>query len=208
MHLSKKKEDLSLPGEEKKYLRFMAYDTLIDFDEKSLPVFSEFDRFINSSILILPMQFVARMQGHDKDYYSSGGNGIVMYVSASDHYIILYNDLIPEPDIRWTISKLIYLVKSGIADERPNVFHYADYFEGEKHCERFAYQFTCPDVILNECDINSANSIIKHCKIPFSHANVKSKLLKSSINTKSLQMIEKNLLDNFRHYIKRFKSET
>lgn len=200
-----KREDLS--REEDKYIRFIAYDTLIDFDEKSLPVLSEFDRFINSSILILPMQFVARKEGHEEDYYSRGGDGIVMYVSATDHYIILYNDQMPDIEIRWTISKLLYLVKSGIADEHPNVFHYANRTYYEKHCEAFAYQLTCPDAVLNECNIKSAAGIIEHCKIPFSYANIKSKLIETSTHIKSLQLVEKAIINNFHHYIKSFKLE-
>ncbi len=200
-----KENDLS--REEDKYIRFIAYDTLIDFDEKSLPVLSEFDHFINSSILILPMQYVARKGGHEEDYYSSGGKGIVMYVSATEHYIILYDEQMPDAEIRWTLSKLLYLVKSGIAYEKPDVFHYADRPNNEIHCEAFAYQFTCPDAILAECKINSASNIIEHCKIPFSYANIKSKLLETSTRIKSLQLAEKTLINNFQHYIKNFKLE-
>lgn len=85
-----KENDLS--REEDKYIRFIAYDTLIDFDEKSLPVLSEFDHFINSSILILPMQFVARKEDHFvrtyKDIFASPK---FMLLSLYQSYHIFHN---------------------------------------------------------------------------------------------------------------------
>ena len=39
--------------EEENYIRFTAYNTLIEFGETSLPVLSEFDQIINSSIFIV-----------------------------------------------------------------------------------------------------------------------------------------------------------
>lgn len=199
MRLSKKSRQIS--EEESRYINFIAYDALIDFGEKSLPVFPEFDRVIDSTIFILPMRTAAKMGGHEEDWYAVGGDGIVMYVSATGHYIILYDDQLPNPDIRWTISKMIYLIKSGTSEDQPNTFCRSDSDDVDKY-NTFAYQFTCPDIVLNECDISEASDIIKYCKIPFAHANIKSRLLKIAVKIKSLKLLEETLKENFRQYIK------
>lgn len=197
-----------LSKEEEKYIKFAAYDTLIEFDISRLPVFKEFYQIIDSTIFIFSMQFVALQEGHPEDYFIHGGSGIVMYVQESGHYVALYDEQMTPEQIRWTISKLIYLVKSGKLENRPNIFHYADKGEALEHCNSFAYQFTCPDIILKECGIDDADKIIKYCKIPFPYANVKSSLLKMVTSAKSLQFVEKILKTNFSAYINKFRKNT
>ena len=152
----------SLSAEEEKYIKFTAYDALIEFDANQLPVFPEFIQIINSTIFIFPMQYVARKEGHHEGYFSTGGKGIVIYVRNTGHYIMLYDEQLTPEEIRWTISKLLYLIKSGDLENRPNVFHYADKGERIAHCNSFAYQFTCPDVVLKACGIQEADEIIQH----------------------------------------------
>lgn len=201
-----KREKIS--DEERRFITFAAYDALLEFDEHSLPVLSDFCRIVNSSIFIFPMQFVARKEGLTEDYFSHGGNGMAMYVSSTGHYIILYDEALPPSDIRWTIARLVYLIKSGRLEENPNVFHFSDYCADSDKCDEFAYHFTCPDPILNECSISSASDIINYCEIPFSFANKKSSLLKTSKNLRPIQFIEEALQINFRPYIDRIKNET
>ena len=202
MHFYKRgiRRKAALSEEEEKYIKFTAYDTLIEFETKDLPVFPEFFQLINSNIFILSMQFISRKQGYAEDYFLIGGHGIVMYVQITDHYIILFDENQPPEQIRWIISKLISLVKSGRPKERPNVFFRADY-DNVNQSETFAYQFTCPDIILSECGIQKADDIIEHCRIPFFHAEVKSNLLKLVTSSKSLQFLEKVLKNNFSAYI-------
>ncbi len=204
MRLSK---SVQISEEEIRYINFIAYDALIDFDKKSLPVFSEFNQVIDSSIFILPMQLAAKIGGHAEDWYTIGGDGIVMYVDSTSHYIMLYDERLPGPDIRWTLSKLVYLIKSGASEDRPNTFYYADHSEDIERYNAFAYQFTCPDVVLQECGINEAADIIEYCKIPFSYANIKSRLLKTASKIKSLKLLEEALKKNFRQYIELFTSK-
>lgn len=209
MHFYKKGRDEKsiLSAEEEKFIKFTAYDALIEFDVTQLPVFPEFCQVIDSTILIFPMQFVAVQEGHPEDYFIHGGSGIVMYVQETRHYIALYDEQMSPEQIRWTISKMIYLIKSGNLEKRPNVFHYADKGEALEFCNSFAYQFTCPDIILNECRFDDANKIIKYCKIPFSYANTKIRLLKMVNTAKSMQFIENILKANFSIYINKFRKQ-
>lgn len=197
-----KREKIS--NEERRYIIFAAYDALLEFNEHSLPVLSDdFCRIVNSSIFIFPMQFVARKEGLPENYFSNAGSGMAMYVASTGHYIILYDEGLPPSGIRWTIARLIYLIKSGRLEEDPNVFHFSDDCTDSDKCDEFAYHFTCPDPILSECNISSASDIIKYCEIPFSFANIKSRLLKSSKNIPAIPSIEKALETNFRSYIDR-----
>lgn len=190
-----------LTKEEDNYIKFAAYEALLELDEHSLPVLPRFSRIINSSIFILPMQLVAQKLGHDKDCFLEAGKGIAMYVSDTKHFIILYDEQLPASDIRWTIARLFYLVKCGELESQPDIFHYSDNMEYIERCDAFAYYFTCPDIILEECSISKASDIIDYCKIPFSYADTKSKSLESAANTKSLQLIGKILKKNFASYI-------
>lgn len=189
--------------EEENYIRFTAYNTLIEFGETSLPVFSEFDQIINSSIFIFSMQSISQRLGHNEDYFSIGDKGIGIYVSRTEHHVLLYNDRLPSYEIRWTIARLLYLVRSGILEDQPDMFHYADRHEDMERCDIFAYYFTCPDAILDKCEIRSASDIIDHCGIPFSHADKKSRLLEKAANTNinSLQSLEEILEKNFALFI-------
>lgn len=204
----KSRKKYGLTKEEEKFIKFTAYDTLIEFGTKSLPVFPDFCQIIDSTIFIFPMQFVAEKEGHKEDYFSAGGRGIVMYVHKTGHYIILYDEQRPSEEIRWTLSKLIYRIKSGQSESSPNIFHYADQGNSLEHCSAFAYQFTCPDIVLHECGIQKADDIIKHCKIPFSYANMKSRLLKKATAFNSLQFLEKVLKKNFSSYISNINKKT
>lgn len=210
MHFHKKEARSKRPltKEEEKFIKFTAYDTLIEFDAKDLPVFPEFCQIIDSTIFIFPMQYVAQKEGHSEDYFSTGGSGIVMYVRETGHYIILYDEQLDSEQIRWTLSKLVYFIKSGNLENYPNIFHYADHGDSLEHCTAFAYQFTCPDIVLHACGIQTADEIIQHCQIPFSYANIKSRLLKMATNSKFLQFAEKILKKNFSEYISQIRQKT
>ena len=195
-----KREKIS--NEERRYIIFAAYDALMEFNEHSLPVLSnDFCRIVNSSIFIFSMQFVARKEGLMENYFSNAESGMALYAPTTGHYIILYNDELSPSDIRWTIARLVYLIKSGRLKKTPNVFHFSDDCADSDKCDEFAFHFTCPEPILKECNISSASDIIKYCEIPFSFANIKSRLLKTSKSIPSIPVIEKALKTNFSSYI-------
>lgn len=199
MRFRETKEKIST--EETLYTKLVAYSTLIDFDEHELPVLSTFDRVI-SDIFILSMQYIDNKQAGKESFYTLLGNGGVIYVKDSGHYLLLYNELLPHENIRWVIAKLIYLVKSGKLDDSPDIFFHVEEFS--LLTDTFAYQFTCPDIILDECGISDASDIITYCQIPFSFAHRKCQILKRC-STKTFQLAEEVLKKNFKSFIASIK---
>lgn len=202
MRLSKKEK---ITKEEHLYIKLAAYSALIEFDEHILPVLSDFNQIITPSIYILSMQVISKKLGYEENCFSEAGKGLAIYVSESRHYIILYDDQLPPSDIRWTIARLLYLVWSEKLKDRPDIFHHMDNIEDSEKCDAFAYYFTCPDIILEECGIYSASEIIQYCGIPFSYADIKSRLLYTAATSKSLQPIEEILKKDFASDIERIK---
>lgn len=195
----------NLTKEEHIYLKFAAYSALIDFGEHVLPVLSSFSQIINSSVYILPMQLISQKLGYEGNCFSEAGDGLAVYITETGHYIVLFDEQSASPDIRWTIARLLYLVWSGRLKDQPDIFHYTDNIEDTVRCDIFAYYFTCPDIILKECSINNASDIIEYCGIPFFNADIKSKLLCTAANSKSLQLIEEILKTNFASDIERIR---
>ena len=185
-----KREKLS--KEERKYLKFAAYDALIEWDEHSLPVSDDYHQKAKYDILVLPMQFVSLRLGHEETYFSDLGkfysDCICMYVSTTKHFIILYNEHLQPDERRWNISKGLSLIKLGVLESSPDTFISVHY--DELRSDEFTYFYTCPDIILNECKISSASEILMHCDIPFIYANRKEGFLKRLIPSKSLKFIE------------------
>ena len=195
----------NLTKEEHIYLKFAAYSALIDFGEHVLPVLADFSQIINSSIYILPMQLISQKLGYEGNCFSEAGDGLAVYITETGHYIILFDEQSSSPDIRWTIARLFYLVWTGRLKDQPDVFHYTDNIEDTARCDIFAYYFTCPDIILKECSISNASDIIEYCGIPFSNADIKSRLLSTAADSKSLQLIEEILKTDFASDIERIR---
>ena len=199
-----KREKLS--KEERKYLKFSAYDALIEWNETSLPVSDDYLQKTKHDIFVLSMQFVSVRLGHEENYFSDLGENykdcFCMYVSATKHFLILYNEHLQPNERRWNISKGLSLIKLGVLELHPDTFISVHY--DELKSDEFSYFYTCPDVILNECDILSASKILKYCDIPFVQANKKETFLKKLIPSKSLQFIEELLKKNFSSFISLF----
>ena len=200
---SSKNENIT--KEEHLYIKLAAYSALIEFNQHILPVLSNFNQIINSTVYILSMQMISQKLGYKKNCFSEAGKGLAIYVSDSKHYIILYDERLSSPDIRWTIARRLYLVWSEKLKDRPDIFHYMDNIEDIDRSDIFAYYFTCPDVILKECGINNASEIIKYCESPFPCAEIKSRLLRTAAASKSLQPIEEILKKDFASSIERIK---
>jgi hypothetical protein len=192
-----KKTEIS--GEFRKFIKFTAYDTLIDFGANRLPVLNNLAAIISDSIFIMPIQ--AAFSDTERSFYNGYREGSVMYVNATGHYIILYDENLPADRIRWIISKLIYLIRNGSIDDFPNRFHTVN--DNDQESNIFAYYFTCPDIILSKCNIINADDIITYCQIPFNHAAAKSKMIELT-SSSTFRRIEDVLLKNFRSFINRF----
>lgn len=192
MHFYRKE---ALSEEEQRYIKYLAYNSLVTtVDEKQLPVLSSFPALYSSNIFILSRQ---HMGGPDN--FKSCGDGAVMYVSATDHYCILYDEELPESKIRWIVAKLLYFVECGIANESPNSF--CRVYSDDMHTDAFAYQLTCPDVILKECQILTPEEIITYCRIPFEYAYNKARLLCRNESERIFHLLDDILLKNFRAFI-------
>lgn len=193
-----------LSKEEKKYMQFLAYDALVELNEKSLPVMEKYASAYKHGIRICSMQYAAADFGENEDYFILDGFSecFVVYVKRADHYLILYNENLPPDKRRWYISRAIALIKLGIPDNSPN-----EYFSIQRdiiHSDEFSYYFTCPDVVLSECNIKNSSDIIRYCKIPFSYANKKSYRLTKATSSKTFQTLEKMLKRNFSSFIEAY----
>ncbi len=195
----------TLSREEKKYMQFLAYDLLVELNENALPVINKYASAYKHGFHIYSMQAVAAQFGEAEDYFILPGCSecFALYVGDSDHYLILYNEELPLDKRRWYISRALALIKFGMLDNSPN-----EYFSIQRdviHSEEFSYHFTCPDIILDECDIKSSSDIIKYCNIPFFYANKKSRYLAKATASKTFRTLEKMIKRNFSAFIQGFK---
>ena len=154
------------------------------------------------------MQYAATDRGESEDYLILEGCSecFALYVANSDHYLILYNEELPQDTRRWYISRAIALIKLGMLDNSPNEF-----FSIQRdviHSEEFSYYFTCPDVILGECNIKNSSDIIKYCRIPFPYANKKSRYLAKATVSKTFRTLEEMIKRNFSAFIQSFRQTT
>lgn len=197
----------ALSKEEKKYMQFLAYDMLVELNENSLPVIKEYTSAYEHGIRICSMQAAAAQCGENEDYFILTGCSecFAVYVGRADHYLILYNEELPPNKRRWYISRAIALIKLGMLDNSPN-----EYFSIQRdviHSDAFSYYFTCPDVILSECDIKNSSDIIKYCDIPFSYANKKSLYMTKVTSSKTFRTLEEMIKKNFASFIQVFSSK-
>lgn len=190
-----------LSKEEKKYMQFLAYDTLVELNEISLPVIDQYASAYEHGIRIYSMQYAAQQLGEKEDYFLLEGCSecFAEYVGGTEHYLILYNDHLPADKRRWYISKAIALIRLGLLDNSPNEFFSIQ--RHTTHSDEFSYYFTCPDVVLSECNIFNPSDIIKYCCIPFFYANRKSMYLARSNPSKSLRRLDEIIKTNFSPFI-------
>lgn len=194
--------------EKQELMKLSAYDALIQLEQEQLPVNTMGIDPKKSNIFILPAQLIADKASRRKKYIASCKSGYVMYTGGTDeHYVLLYDENETDENIRWIIAKLLSYIKLGIARQYPKKYLPVNFLPDEEY-EEFAYQFTCPDIILRECNIISTEDIFKQCKIPLKNAKGKSGRI-SLENTISCfcSSLEKKLKENFSQFIKFFLSD-
>lgn len=192
----------SLTKEEQKYMQYLAYDTLVELSEHSLPVIEEYTSACEHGIKIVSMQYAASCSGKPEDFFILGDctECFALYVGRTDHYLILFNEELPPDQRRWYISKALAMIKLGMLDDTPNEFFSIE--RDPLHSDEFSYFFTCPDIILEECDIKSPSDIIRYCNIPFANANKKSRYLAKVSSSKAFRTLEETIKKNFSAFIR------
>lgn len=195
--------------EEESFIKFSAYNALIEYEEAWLPVN---DRIWNKSqydIFYIPIKYYGMQEYNDENYFSWIGpeyeKGFGRYISSTGHYLLFYNDNLSYEEQHWQTAKLIALARLHILDDNPDMYYKID--DRDPKLEAFAYFYTCPDIILNECHICTAADIITYCRIPFPYANYKSQNLKEQNMSKAFQHMENILKENFAEFISYVKKQ-
>lgn len=177
-------------------VKTFAYDALIEYGVDSLPVILE-----SSNILIFSWQ--QYLQTHDKPLYCdiTKYDGLIMCLNKdTKHYVIFYNGDLTDTLKYWIISKLLYYIRCGMADENVGVYIPHDCLP---EAETFAAHFICPDVILKSCDILNTEDIMEYCHVPFSVAARKARYLKNGYEYFVFPALEKLVKDKFALFIKK-----
>lgn len=188
--LSKRKR---IPDTKEMLIKSSAYDALIEHDICSLPVSMPQDQ----TVIVFPMQCL-KEPPINCDIYKY--DGVLMRLGTDDnkHYVLMYDNQLPHRVQNWVISKLLFYVKNGIADQYPNAYINCDSLND---ADSFASHFTCPDVILEACEIKSTEEIMDYCEIPFDAAFCKSKYLKTGYEKFVSTTLEKVILNNFKSFL-------
>lgn len=193
--------------EEAKEICMKAYEALIKYDISMLPAPVEFI----PGILIVSIQVFATAcnMSEEKAIRQCGHRGIVYYADEVDKYVILYNYNDPIELRRWIITLGIGYIELW---KELNLSHlmkrtYISLNNSHRTIDEFAYSFTGPDIVLEECEMNTVEEIIAFCGIPFNHAREKFKRLKiESSDPNSLELrINGIIKDTFSAFIKNMK---
>ncbi len=117
--------------------------------------------------------FAARIHkdvAHLKAVYDN--DGFVFWSEKKKSYVLCYDDNAPANEIRWTLTHEIgHIVLSHVSPSCPilarngigNVFY-------EMEADNFALRVLCPACILQECRVDTLDSIVNMCGIPCSCA--------------------------------------
>lgn len=179
--------------------KMASYDMLMAIKAASLPV--EFDALTltQSHIYILPIQYFVQASRLSENHFDFLGSGGTMYLEESGKYCILYDESETEENQRWTLAVLISYIKLGFLDPYP--YQYMTLNSIELQNEEFAYQLTCPDIILRECGILEGDRIFSACKIPLKNALAKSKHLRLRKESSLFSSVETIIKNNFKKFI-------
>lgn len=172
-----------------------AYDALLEYNEDSLPI------SIPVSDKIIMFSYQEYFCNHAYPIYCdiTKYDGVLMYLGT--RYIILYDERLAHTTKHIVISKLLYYIQCGIADEYPGTYFTCNSISKS---DEFANHFTCPDIILETCNIVSAEDIMYYCQVPFATASRKARYFKNGHDKFIFQSLERVLLDKFHLFIQEF----
>lgn len=178
-----------------------AYDALIEYGADSLPV--SIPDYDPSKILIISWQKYFRHNAKPIYCDITKYDGLLMCLDADTNkrYIIFYDENMSYTLKNLVISKLLYYIRCGIADKNPGTYFACDSLS---KAEEFASHYTCPDVILETCEITSAENIMYYCQVPFSLASRKARYFKNGYDRFIFPALERTLKDQFKLFIEKF----
>lgn len=187
----------NLTKDEVDLTRVSAYDALLEYGITYLPI-PYFKCTIDTHLRIMEFK---NAYGEERKFLKGidDEHGVLQFSNGC--YFILLNENSSEEEKRWACAKLLAFIKLGIAKKTPGEIMPASYQDLKSNA--FAYQFVSPDVILNQCDIQSYKDIMKYCGVPFKISVEKSKLLKN-VSDWTFKYIERVLISNFKIFIDDF----
>ena len=195
------RENIKRVHEENAIIKSLAYDALIEYGINSLPV--SIQDCESSEFFIFSWQQYLRT--NEKPIYCdiTKYDGLIMSLSKKDkkRYVIFYNEKLPLVSKQWIVARLLYYARCDIADNHPGVFFPYDCLP---ESEEFAYQFMCPDVVLETSGIVSAEDIMRYCQVPFGVALRKARYFKNGHDNFIFPALEKVVQKNFGLFFKNF----
>lgn len=186
----------------KKHIKISAYNSLIESKINSLPVDPVVAIKSRGDARLFGLTFYRHYGWDEKDFQKAfGAYGAAIYSESTKKYFITYNDEIPKPYVRWTLSSLLAAIELDLVD---NTKYFSVTYRDSDDPDLFAQYFTAPDVILHSINTTHPEEIMEYCNIPFDKAYRKSQSLKFSWANKK-PMIDKILRFVFDDYIESHK---
>ncbi len=185
-------------------VKSLAYDALVEYAISSLPIRIREDGLRNVYISSWEKYLLEHAKPKHGNIFRQDGTVMCLGVNPEARYVIFYHESLPEERKQWVVAKLLYYIRCGFAEEHVGEYIIPD--EQAKAAE-FASFFLCPDAILEECGIRSAEDIMHHCQVPFPDAMRKARYLKNGYKRYELPSLEKMVVEQFSHDIQRVKSE-
>lgn len=188
-------------------LEELAYESLINYLIKKLPVFSEMiakHNFYVRSYTWFAKEF-SDSESIDK-LIRIQGNAFIYYLDTDDIYFIGYNNKCKSFfDLNWAIAHEIghaaiqHLKKDDIVINKS-----IRTYEMEMEAEYFTYMFLCPDIVLDAIGVQKWYDICFSCCIPIEKAIEKEGLLHDSLSRIVHFGKRKKILTQFNNFIEEY----
>lgn len=178
-------------------VKLLAYDSLIRHGFTSLPI--DFQS-ITDNVYFISLQFLAEIHGDSLRSYTRAFSkyGFIVYSPQFDIYGLFYNADLSDDMIRWVKCCGLAYIDMGLV-KKCKTIDLRDY-----SANTFAFYFSCPDAVLIECEICTAEDIIKYCSVPFQKARKKSEYISDQYYS-TRTTLDGVLLEKFNSFINFFK---
>ena len=181
-------------------VKSLAYDALIEYGIDVLPI-KLGDKELNNIYIFSWQQYFSKCEKPMRSKICKQDGAVMCLKAYPDaRYVLFYNESLPEETKRWVITKLLYYIRSGFAQEHACKYIMPD---EEAKATEFASHFLCPDVILSQYEILNEEDIMHYCRVPFSVARRKARYLKNGYKRFQLPSLEKMVAAQFSRDIQR-----